>query len=585
MNIITLAAGLGSRLEPSIDESIPKALVSIGSETVLERQVRQLSKVDRTKHIAVVGRQGSCWTDKASKRFNNIVDEVVVNEINAETEAGYSFLLGLDALSPGEDVLVIDGDIISDDHILEAIYKHEAENAALVRAVETKIGVNNGACVNFEGESQIVRCGFDVRSNYVYSGVMRLSASCVEWLSKKDPEEYKKEQLATLIDEIARKNTLVGHTVSPDTLTAPVVEEPLDGYDGTGKTTIERRKGKIVKCAITDPKKLRNEVEQLQYGYTHYPEHFPELLDISFFADEPSYEMPDYTERGYTPLDELIRSNTQPERLSELTKPVIEFVLNDLGEKTEPLAGLYRNTFLPKIHNRYKNIEKEMPLIGPAAEANSIHINNHRVTGLPKVIKLLEKGTEFLGYMEPIRITRTHGDLKPDNILINESTGEFVLLDPRGRSEIGTVTQDVLYDIAKFLTSTEGYYTAFQHGDFNLSMEIEQSVTVEYNICEYLSSYERLTKTVLESATIFVEEGNNWRTRIKILTGLLLIANAPVHVRDTDQNRMATAILVRGLELFDEGFQKFEPRSDQTGNVVNLNTGEDLNLTNKLFNK
>jgi GTP:adenosylcobinamide-phosphate guanylyltransferase len=116
-------------------------------------------------------------------------------------------------------------------------------------------------------------------------------------------------------------------------------------------------------------------------------------------------------------------------------------------------------------------------------------------------------------------------------------------------------------------------------------MEIEQSVTVEYNICEYLSSYEKLTKTVLESATIFVEEGNNWRTRIKILTGLLLIANAPVHVRDTDQNRMATAILVRGLELFDEGVQEFEPRSDQTGNVVNLNTGEDLDLTNKLFNK
>jgi len=54
------------------------------------------------------------------------------------------------------------------------------------------------------------------------------------------------------------------------------------------------------------------------------------------------------------------------------------------------------------------------------------------------------------------------GDFKPDNILINRTSKEFVLLDPRGRSEVRTLSHDPLYDVAKFLTSTKDYYTAFK---------------------------------------------------------------------------------------------------------------------------
>jgi choline kinase len=583
MKIVTLAAGLGSRLEPSMNESIPKALVSIGSETVLERQVRQLSTPDRTEHIAVVGRQGACWTDGAFERFNDIVDEVVINETNAETEAGYSFLLGLNAISSGEDVLVIDGDIIIDDDVLEATQTHEAENIALVRAVGTKIGVNNGACVKFEGEERISQCGFDLRTNYVYSGVMRLSGSCVETLSEKNPGEYENKQLATLINKIARENILTGYTVSPRMVTTPVVEKPLDGYDGVGKTTIECRKGKIIKRAITGRKKLRDEIERLQYGHTRYPEHFPELLDISFFSDEPSYEMPNYAERGYTPLDELIQSGLPTPKLSDLTKPIFEFMLNDFSEKINPLPSLYKNAFLPKIRTRYKKIDEETASIGSVMEAESVTINGHCVPGLPKVIKTLEKGTEFLGQIEPPAMTHIHGDFKPDNILIDKATGEFILLDPRGRSEIGTATQDPLYDISKFLTSTKGYYMPFKRGDFDLSVQTEPSVAVEYKIYGNLDAYNSLTQIALKQVEKFVDEKEDWRLRLKVLIALLLISNAPVHVDNNNRNRMATAELVRGLELFDEALEEFNPRTNQTGDVVNINTDSDLKLARKLF--
>jgi len=583
MRVLTLAAGLGSRLVPSLEKPIPKALISLGSENLLERQVRQLSNSEETQHIAVIGRQGECWTEDYIRQFQETVDKTVVNERNAETEAGYSFLLGLESIPDGEDVLVIDGDIVAEDDLLMGFRDYGAENVALVRAVETKVGFDRGACVSFASEGErIERCGFDVQSNYVYSGAMRLSSSCVKSLSQLKPEEYEQEQLATLIDKIAQESELTGHTVNPQARTIPTIDEPLDGYSGTGETTLKKRKDRITKRAQSESKKLRDEIDRLRHGRSRFPDHFPEILEVSLFDKEPSYEMPDYTERGYQPLDELLRSGTAPDELLDLAEDPLRFIAEEFGEETNPIPGLYKNTFLPKIRTRYSGLEKATPKFESVAKAERINVNGERILGLPKVKQVLENDTEFLGRLEPSYMTDFHGDFKPDNILVEEKNGDFILIDPRGRSEIGTTTHDPIYDLAKFLTSTYGYYTAFKHGDFEISAEVGSPLVVNYKLEGINRGYEKLTEAVLAQVETISGDDDDWKVRVDALTGLLLIANAPAHI-DGSQDQMAMAELVRGLELFEQAILKFTPRSETSGDVFNVNTVAELEVARGRF--
>jgi hypothetical protein len=292
--------------------------------------------------------------------------------------------------------------------------------------------------------------------------------------------------------------------------------------------------------------------------------------------------MPDYAKRGFQPLDELLRSEIPTGELVDLAEDPLTFIAEEFGEKTEPIPGLYKNTFLPKIQTRYSTLENTTSNFNSVAEAENITVNGIQIPGLTKVKQVLKKNIEFLGRLEPANMIDFHGDFKPDNILVNRTSEDFILIDPRGRSEIGTTTHDPMYDIAKFLTSTHGYYTAFKHGDFEISLETEPSVAVDYSIEGYRAGYEKLTDRALTKAEAMIGNDSDWKVRVDVLVGLLLIANAPAHVNENGEE-MPIAELVRGLELFDQALSRFNPKSAYEGRIFNINTGEDLEEVQDVF--
>jgi 2-aminoethylphosphonate-pyruvate transaminase len=92
MKAVILAAGDGERLAP-ITQTLPKALLPIGSETILSRQIRQLTAVGVTEVIVVVGYEGEAIREHLAASHHPCIIHYVNNRDYKTTSTAYSALL------------------------------------------------------------------------------------------------------------------------------------------------------------------------------------------------------------------------------------------------------------------------------------------------------------------------------------------------------------------------------------------------------------------------------------------------------------------------------------------------------------
>lgn len=108
MKAVILAAGKGTRMRP-LTESTPKALLKIGQETILDRQIRQLESagVDAENIIIVIGHLAQSFRQK----YSNSNIKLVENEKYSDTDNLFSFYQARKYVE-GEDFLVLNGDAV-----------------------------------------------------------------------------------------------------------------------------------------------------------------------------------------------------------------------------------------------------------------------------------------------------------------------------------------------------------------------------------------------------------------------------------------------------------------------------------------
>jgi 2-aminoethylphosphonate-pyruvate transaminase len=147
MKAVILTAGEGGRLAP-ITQTLPKALLPIGSESILARQIRQLYRVGVTEIVLVIGYEGEAIREHVAALPLPVQIHFVENEQFMTTSTAYSALLAGPFVA-GDDFYLLDGDVIVEDSLMRAIGAAEGnalfyEAKSIMSPEEMKVAKTNG---------------------------------------------------------------------------------------------------------------------------------------------------------------------------------------------------------------------------------------------------------------------------------------------------------------------------------------------------------------------------------------------------------------------------------------------------------
>lgn len=152
MQAIILAAGMGRRLG-DLTRGHTKCMVEVNGQTLIDRAIHQLSKLNLMRLVLVVGYKGKELKEYIGNRYDDILKiEYIENPIYDRTNNIYSLALAKDILCE-DDSLLLESDLIFEDSMLEMLVNHPDPNLALVAKYETWM---DGTMVRLDSERNIV---------------------------------------------------------------------------------------------------------------------------------------------------------------------------------------------------------------------------------------------------------------------------------------------------------------------------------------------------------------------------------------------------------------------------------------------
>jgi len=132
MKAVILAAGIASRLRPLTDHT-PKCLLKIGKKSILERTITNLLNHSIKEFIIVTGYKEEQIIKFISMIFPSLKVTFISNTFYDSTNNIYSLWLTSNSLK-NTDILLLDSDIIFDQHIIRLLLDSGSGNYLAVRS-------------------------------------------------------------------------------------------------------------------------------------------------------------------------------------------------------------------------------------------------------------------------------------------------------------------------------------------------------------------------------------------------------------------------------------------------------------------
>lgn len=579
MKAIILGAGIGKRLKP---KTLPKCLFKIGKETLLERQMRILNDLGIKDITLVIGYQGECWTKKNIEKINKIHRKIVINKKNIDLKRPYSLFCGLKEIEKS-DLIVIDGDLIFEKELIREIIKDKRKNLLLASYIESKHLESKGAKITTGKNDKVIKIGYGFPSNILFSGIFKIG--------EKDFNLFKRilgkkgnwdNSLSIVLEEFAKKTKVYVLTIN--TFVSVVFERKVRVVESCDPISnwIEKSNGVIRKKTKTGKQKLINEFNFIQGLPEKVKKHFPKIIGHNFNGETVYYDM------EYCPyplfIDLIFDRKISVQESLKALRIIFDFVFDNLykiNKKQTPVSFI-RDSYFNKIKQRYTTIKGKSDLLDKITSSDYLIINGKKLKNFSPIINEIKSDIKFLASLEPPFVATYHGDFKFDNMFINPKTGDFVLIDPRGKTTAGHNESDIMEDIAKLFTSCHGYYDLLRRNLFDI--EIKGNV-INYRLGagEVVNFFKRITNELIQLLPIYIKNDDNWKKRLFFVESMLMIANAPFHLASKKNEKFSIALLVKGVELLNNFLDQYPLNRNKKFNLINLNTLEDYNYAKSEF--
>ena len=151
MQAIILAAGMGKRLK-ELTRNNTKCMVKVNGETLIERLLHQLDKVNLSRVVIVVGYESRKLIEYINTLGITTPITFVDNPIYDKTNNIYSLYLAKDYMRE-DDTLLFESDIILEDRILTGLIEDPRETLALVDEYKPWM---DGTCLRLDANDRII---------------------------------------------------------------------------------------------------------------------------------------------------------------------------------------------------------------------------------------------------------------------------------------------------------------------------------------------------------------------------------------------------------------------------------------------
>jgi choline kinase len=581
MKAVILAAGQGKRFVVMTRKVIPKCLLPIGSETILERQLSILQALGIREIVTVIGNQG-CWDKDSRQKVEAICHNVVVNDKCLVTQSPYSLYLGLQFFTTRSPVIAIDGDLVFQNEVIEELLADRRENVLVTRAIESRAINNKGSkVISRKKDGRVVASKNNIPSYELYSGICKVGEDTFELLKDiVSQEKHWNQEMAYPLQTLSKRCQL--YSLYLNTGLSAVTADLYSGdasWEGEPQM-IEKRGPLIRKSARIGEQKLINEVNYILNLPSELKNYFPEVTKYDFSSSPVYYEM------KYCPYPSL-KSLLFDQAISimeagNILEKVLDFMFSKVYTRnlTPTPLGYIRNCYSGKIRSRMQAAKSKSRMFDKIMEAPNLLINGVESKNVSTLLEEIDTNIKFLSKLEPPFVCLTHGDFKLDNILVDTGSGDFVLIDPRGKSPIGLDVDDPIADMAKLFTSCHGLYDLFYEDMFDLDIdEPPTTINIKFHSPKLVKDLDGICQTLLKILPKYpqLRKDKNWRKRLLFSEAMLIIANAPFHLVlvTPREERFAIGLYARGLQLLNEFLQQFPLDKDQKYYIINVNAQSD----------
>lgn len=135
MQAIILAAGMGKRLGELTKENT-KCMVKVNGISLIDRILTQLSAINLSKVVIVVGYQGKRLQDYLGDSYKGMPLQYIENPVYDKTNNIYSLSLAKEELQE-DDTILMESDLILDDTILPMLVSNPSPDLVLVAKYES----------------------------------------------------------------------------------------------------------------------------------------------------------------------------------------------------------------------------------------------------------------------------------------------------------------------------------------------------------------------------------------------------------------------------------------------------------------